>query len=276
MTVDDFLEAIGPVAAHTAAAYRSDLLMAERLVGKPLVTANEEDVQRLFQSFKGLKASTVRRRLLALRRYYSLAEARDLIEVDPTGNLEMPRVGKTVPAHLSPEQVDQLMGRLKPRSDREIRDYTLIKLLYYTGLRIGEAHELDLEDLLAENRQLRIRGRKTRLVPLNQTVYQALENWLDIRSRQRPQSTALFVSLGKGDRLSYGVIRQLVKDTLDKVGFGHVSPHQLRHTFATQLVVRGAPLEQISQLLGHSRIDTTVIYTKAQSAKLRNAVDLLG
>lgn len=276
MTLDEFIEAIGPVSGHTATAYRSDLAQVERFLKKPLVQACEAEMNCYFASLTSLKSSTVRRRLLSLRRFFALAEARDLVGLDPTGNLELPKTPRRVPGHLTPEEVDQLMAKLQPGSDRAIRDHTLIKLLYYTGLRIGEAQRLDLGDVDGDRRQLRIQGRKIRFVPLNQTIFQSIEAWLEVRSRQRPRSAALFVSFGKGERLSYGVMRQLVKESLVQAGFGHVSPHQLRHTFATQLVVRGAPLEQISQLLGHSRIDTTLIYTRIPAAQLRNAVDLLG
>ena len=93
------------------------------------------------------------------------------------------------------------------------------------------------------------------------------------------KSNALFVSLGRnhrGKRISYGATRQIVKSMLQAAGLGDYSPHKLRHTFATQLLDRGAPLEQISKLLGHSRLDTTLIYAQTEPGKLRSAVELLG
>ena len=124
------------------------------------------------------------------------------------------------------------------------------------------------------------KGNKERLIPVSQALMEVLETWLDVReSLKFVRTEALFVSLGRnhrGKRISYGGTRNIIKAILKNAGLGDFSPHKLRHTFATQLLDRGAPLEQISKLLGHSRLDTTLIYAQTEPGKLRSAVELLG
>lgn len=283
-TIDDFLNVLKQrrLSPHTLTAYASDLHLAEDFLDKPLIQARERELFRYMASLDHLKATTVRRRLIALHRFFDYAERQGYIKEDPSGNLAAPGLPQRLPKYLSDKETQRLFKSLPSEDVEDLRNMSILKLLYFTGMRIGEVQQLDVEHLQLETRQLLVRGKgdKERLIPVSQTLMEILEQWLEAREAMRfIKSDALFVSLGRnhrGKRISYGATRQIVKSMLQAAGLGDFSPHKLRHTFATQLLDRGAPLEQISKLLGHSRLDTTLIYAQTEPGKLRSAVELLG
>lgn len=283
-TIDDFLNVLKQrrLSKHTLTAYASDLQLAESYLEKPLITARERELFRYMASLDHLKATTVRRRLIALQRFFDYAERQGYIKEDPSGNLVAPGLPRRLPKYLSDKETQRLFKSLPQETTEDIRNMAILKLLYFTGMRIGEVQQLNVEHLQMDTRQLLVRGKgdKERLIPVSQTLMEVLEQWLEARAQLRfVKSEAFFVSLGRnhrGKRISYGATRHIVKHMLEAAGLGDYSPHKLRHTFATQLLDRGAPLEQISKLLGHSRLDTTLIYAQTEPGKLRSAVELLG
>lgn len=283
-TIEDFINVLRQrrLSAHTLTAYASDLQLIEEALGKPLIQARERELFRYMATLDHLKATTVRRRLIALKRFYDYAERQGYISEDPAGNLAAPGLPKRLPKYLSDKEVKRLFDSLPQTELEDLRNYTMLQLLYYTGMRIGEVQLLDVEHVLLDSRQLKVLGKgdKERLIPISQKLLDILEHWLRVRAELRfVRDQALFVSLGRnhrGERMSYGATRQIIKTLLTDAGLGDFSPHKLRHTFATQLLDRGAPLEQISKLLGHSRLDTTLIYAQTEPGKLRSAVELLG
>jgi len=282
--IQDFLDVLKQrrLSQHTLTAYASDLNLVEDYLQKPLVDARERELFRYMASLDHLKASTVRRRLIALKRFFDFAERQGYIQEDPSGNLSAPGLPKRLPKYLSDKEVQNLFEGLAAETPEEIRNLTMMKLLYYTGMRIGEVQQLNLDNILWDTKQLLVRGKgdKERLIPMSLKLEEVLTTWFTLRSEMNfVRSDAFFISLGRnhrGKRISYGALRQIVKSMLKEAGLGDYSPHKLRHTFATQLLDRGAPLEQISKLLGHSRLDTTLIYAQTEPGKLRSAVELLG
>lgn len=282
-TISDFLNLLRQrrLSRHTLTAYASDLRLVEEFLQKPLVQAREKELFAYMATLEPLKATTVRRRLIAIKRFYDYAERHGYIKEDPAGNLAAPGLPRRLPKYLSEKDVRNLLDSLSYADPKSIRNMAIIKLLFYTGMRIGEVQQLDLEHILWETRQLRVLGKgdKERLIPISQKLIYTLEEWVTVRqSLSYLRSEALFVSMGKnhrGERISYGALRQIVKIILKQAGLGAYSPHKLRHTFATQLLDKGAPLEQISKLLGHSRLDTTLIYAQTEPGKLRSTVELL-
>lgn len=283
-TIDDFIHLLRQrrLSVHTLVAYESDLKLVETFLKKPLLEAKEKELFRYVSTLQDLRATTVRRRLIALKRFFDYAERQGFIKEDPAGNLPSPSLPKRLPKYMSEREIKVLMSSLTYDNAETLRNMSIIKMLYYTGMRIGEVQQLNVEHIMWDNKQLLVLGKgdKERLIPLNQTLIYMLEEWLGVRnSLKYVRSPALFVSMGKnhrGKRISYGAIRHIVKTILKDAGLGNFSPHKLRHTFATQLLDRGAPLEQISKLLGHSRLDTTLIYAQTEPGKLRSAVELLG
>jgi len=283
-TIEDFLNHLRQrrLSQHTLTAYESDLNLVQEFLNKPLLEARERELFRYMATLDHLKASTVRRRLIALKRFFDYAERQGLLPEDPAGNLSAPGLPRRLPKYLSDKEVKRLLESLPYESHEDVRNMAIIKLLYYTGMRIGEVQQLNEEQILWDSRQLLVRGKgdKERLIPISQKLLEILEDWARIRTGLPfLKSSAFFVSLGRnhrGKQISYGAMRQIVKRILQQAGLGDFSPHKLRHTFATQLLDRGAPLEQISKLLGHSRLDTTLIYAQTEPGKLRTAVELLG
>ncbi len=283
-TIDDFLNILRQrrLSKHTLTAYESDLRLVEAFLEKPLIAVRERELFQYMATLESLKATTVRRRLIAIKRFYDYAERRGFVKDDPAGNLSAPSLPRRLPKYLSEKDVKNLLDTLSYEDPEAIRNMTMIKTLFYTGMRIGEMQMLDLEHILWDTRQLRVvgKGDKERLIPISQKLIYTLEEWVSLRSSlPYLKSEALFVSMGKnhkGARISYGAFRQIVKGLLKEAGLENYSPHKLRHTFATQLLDKGAPLEQISKLLGHSRLDTTLIYAQTEPGKLRSAVELLG
>lgn len=282
-SIEDFIHILKQrrLSQHTLTAYASDLKLVEEFLGKSLLHARERELFRYMATLEHLKASTVRRRLIAIKRFFDYAERHGHIKEDPAGNLSAPGLPKRLPKYLSEKEVKRLLESLPYESPEEIRNMAIIKLLYYTGMRIGEVQQLNEEHVLWEARQLLVLGKgdKERLIPISQKLMDVLEDWASVRnSLPFVKSPAFFTSLGRnhrGKRISYGAMRQIVKRILTQCGLGDYSPHKLRHTFATQLLDKGAPLEQISKLLGHSRLDTTLIYAQTEPGKLRSAVELL-
>lgn len=283
-TIEDFIHILRQrrLSQHTLIAYESDLRQVELFLNKPLLESRERDLFRYLSSIDHLKATTVRRRLIALKRFFDFAERQSYIHENPAGNLVAPGLPKRLPKYLSEKEMHKLLNSLPYEDHEDLRNMVIIKLLYYTGMRIGEVQMLNEENILWDSRQLLVRGKgdKERLIPINQKLMEMLENWAEVRvSLPFLKSPSFFISLGRnhrGKRISYGAMRQIVKRILQEAGLGDYSPHKLRHTFATQLLDKGAPLEQISKLLGHSRLDTTLIYAQTEPGKLRSAVELLG
>jgi len=266
---------------NTVLAYKADLDEIERFLQHPLIEATENEIRLYMQTHLHLKASTMRRRHIALRRFFITAERNNFIEDNPILNIDPPKQSKQIPKYMSQREIEFMFNILRDDSLLELRNTAIIKLLYYTGIRIGELQQLNVTDIYWDTFHLRIKGKgnKERLVPLSSAVVGILDAWIKARSSIKEVKTpALFVTLGKekhGERIEYGHLRRIVKHILKKAGLHNYSPHKLRHTFATQLLSRGAPLEQISKLLGHTRLDTTLIYAQTEPSKLRTTIELL-
>ncbi|PKL74259.1 MAG: hypothetical protein CVV27_21415, partial [Candidatus Melainabacteria bacterium HGW-Melainabacteria-1] len=208
-TIEDFLNILKQrrLSAHTLIAYASDLRLVEEFINKPLIDARERELFRYMASLDHLKATTVRRRLIAIKRFYDFAERQGYISEDPAGNLSAPGLPKRLPKYLSDKEVRRLLDGLPDASPEELRNMAIIKLLYYTGMRIGEVQQLNLEHILWDQRQLLVLGKgdKERLIPVSQKLLDVLESWVSMRgSLPFVTSPALFVSLGRnhrGDRI---------------------------------------------------------------------------
>jgi site-specific recombinase XerD len=269
---------------HTLLAARSDLSCVERFINKPLVQAKETDIRSYLRSIQQLKATTLRRRITILKGFFNFAERFDAIPEDPMGNIELPKLPQRLPIYLNQSEIQRLLNDLPTDSPTQIRDATLVKLLFFTGIRIGEAIRLNETDIDWEENQLKVigKGDKERLIPINSKLASVLHQWIQVRNTIKPiESPALFVSLGgprRGGRLSHDAMLLAVRGCFASIGIPpkKYSPHKLRHTCATELLRKGVPVEQISQILGHAKLDTTLIYAHTEPAKLRSALERLG
>jgi integrase/recombinase XerD len=257
-------------AANTLAAYRRDLDGAERLIGD-LATADREALARLTQGWAELAPSTVARKASALRQFYGFLLDEDLRGDDPSPALPRPTPRRPLPKILSHAEVEALFVRAELEAEAgkpgDVRLLALLELLYGSGLRATELVGLPLAAVPRDAPLLTVTGKgsQQRMVPVSRRARQALSRWLAVRPEG---GRYLFPSRGK--HLSRIRLFQLVKGLAGRAGIdpAKVSPHVLRHAFATHLLEGGADLRVLQTLLGHADIATTQIYTHVDAARL--------
>jgi site-specific recombinase XerD len=224
-------------------------------------------------SESGAVPSTTARKLASLRGLYDFLVRTDRVAQNPANLVASPKRASKLPRVLSSEQVAGLLERIPARTPLEKRDRAMLELAYSCGLRCEEIVNLDTGSVDFESEQLRVTGKggKQRLLPIGEPAQRALERYLaTARPRiERQPEPALFISV-RGRRLSPSdVTRRLDRWVKEAAIAGGVSPHSLRHSFATHLLEGGADLRTIQELLGHSSISTTQIYTRVDPGRLR-------
>ena len=271
--IDSFLAMLAAergAAANTLAAYRRDLEGAEELVGD-LAAADRPALGKLGQGWAALAPSTVARKASALRQFYGFLVDEGIREDDPSSALPRPAPRRPLPKILSHGEVEALFARAELEAESghpaAVRMLTLIELLYGSGLRATELVALPLASVPRDAPLLTVTGKgsQQRMVPVSTRARQALSRWLEIREAG---SKHLFPSRGK--HLTRVRLFQLVKGLAARAGIdpAKVSPHVLRHAFATHLLEGGADLRVLQTLLGHADIATTQIYTHVDAARL--------
>ena len=205
---------------------------------------------------------SIQRHLSSAKGFFKFLKKNLLIESSPFELVTAPKAANYLPEVLSPEDVSQLLN-FKPSDSLEIRDLAIIELMYSSGLRVSEAANVNLDDFEEEKSFLRVfgKGSKTRLVPIGRYAKDAIENWIIERAKFSNESNALFINL-KGTRLTVRSIQLRLKRIATKQGLPPVHPHMLRHSFATHMLESSGDLRTIQELLGHSSLSTTQIYTK--------------
>ena len=219
---------------------------------------------------KKLSKRTVSRKISALRSFFKHLLREGVVEINPTTPVSLPRVERKVPTCLEENQVTTLLAAPDSDSDRGCRDRAILELLYATGVRVSELTGLNMEDIDLTEGLVRVRGkgRKERLVPFGEHARVAISAYLEVRPRllvrARPGTTdgaGVFLNL-RGGRLSDRSIRRIIDGYISRVAVRlHISPHTLRHSFATHLLNAGADLRVIQELLGHTSLSTTQKYT---------------
>ncbi len=223
---------------------------------------------------RGISRRSQARALSAIRGLHRLLLAERIAPADPTDEVDAPRPGRRLPAPLSPEEVRCLLAAPDPRRAAGQRDRAMLELLYATGLRVSELVSLGLNQLDLESRVLLVRGKggRERLVPVGAPAAEAVARYLaGARERllKRKRSRDLFVT-PRGGRMTRQGFARLLDRTARAAGLGRrVSPHALRHSFATHLLAGGADLRSLQAMLGHADISTTQIYTHVEPTQLR-------
>jgi site-specific recombinase XerD len=225
-----------------------------------------------------LSKPTIARKLAAIRTFYRYMVEREELDANPADLLSSPRQSRRLPRSLKREDVATLLDRIPARSPLELRDRALFELAYSCGLRCEEIVNLDLDSVDFDGEELRIlgKGSKTRVVPVGEPAQRSLERYL---ARGRPSldqagdEPALFVSKS-GRRLGPSDVRRRLQAWIRHAGLASgISPHSLRHSFATHLLEGGADLRTIQELLGHASVSTTQVYTWVESRRLRKQYD---
>lgn len=257
-------------AANTLAAYRRDLEGAEEAIGN-LDRAERSDLLKLGSAWSSLAPSSVARKSSALRQFYGFLVDEGLRKDDPSSALPRPAARRPLPRILSHQEVDRLFDQAEQESEggrpEAIRLLTLLELLYGSGLRASELVSLPLSAVPRDAPFLTIMGKggQARMVPVSQRAVLVLAKWLEVRP---DDGRYLFPSRGK--HLSRVRLFQLLRELAVRSGLDpqKLSPHVLRHAFATHLLEGGADLRVLQTLLGHADIATTQIYTHVDAARL--------
>ena len=268
--------------ANSLAAYQADLerfaaFTARECTGHiPDLEALRRYVDSLYQA--GLGSRSVARHLSALRGLYAFLVRESRLETDPTEHLGAPRQWQTIPKFLNLQEIERISGSPDENRPAGLRDHAMIELLYATGLRVSELCNLGVADLNLELGVLRAtgKGRKQRMVPAGKPALAAVRAWLETGRpailKGRP-SKYLFVT-GRGGPMTRQGFWKLLRAHGRKAGvFDHVTPHTIRHSFATHLLEGGADLRSVQTMLGHADISTTQIYTHVMRSRLRKTVD---
>ena len=269
------------LAANTIAAYDRDLTSAGLALSPKtnLINANANDLRQVLKHWAGdLTAKTVARKLSALRQFMIFLVAEGIRGDDPSQYLDAPKQPKSLPKSLGEQEVAALLTTAgQDQSPQGVMIMAMLELLYGAGLRVSEMTQLEAAVFNRRNDHITIRGKggKDRVVMLTHAALDAVEAWLHIRDQNPDGVTTrfLFPSPKTPDQpISrvevYGLIRQLGVDA----GVGAVTPHMLRHSFATHMLNRGADLRSLQVLLGHADISTTEIYTKTRDDRLSGLV----
>jgi integrase/recombinase XerC/integrase/recombinase XerD len=226
-------------------------------------------------SERGISKSSVARKLAAIRAFYRVLLERGHIDASPADLVSSPKRDDYLPAVLKPGETADLLGAMPASTPLQLRDRAMFELCYAAGLRAEEIVMLDVSSLDADAEELRVEGKggRTRVLPAGEPAWRALESYLE---RGRPAlatgaDPALFISKS-GLRLSTSDVRRRLQGAVRRVAVrAGVTPHTLRHSFATHLLEGGADLRVIQELLGHASISTTQTYTRVESARLKSA-----
>jgi integrase/recombinase XerC len=263
--------------AHTVRAYGQDLEQfrehLEATIGRP---PRPQDVDHLLiRSFlarlheAGVAKVSAARKLASLRTFFRYLCREGVLARNPARAMLSPRIERRVPAHLDEAEVAGLLD-VPGDHDAAVRARAILELLYATGVRCGELVGLDVPDVDLSARMVRVlgKGRKERVVPFGTRAQAALVAYLDVRAGHNPRSEALFLN-AKGGRLTDRSVRYLMADRVRRVALARkLSPHALRHSFATHLLERGADLRAIQELLGHASLSTTQRYTHVNARQI--------
>ena len=290
--LDVFIDKLGVqrrLSDHTLRAYRTDVGQLAAFLdsrGTDLIEAGAADLRAFLASRHGqLSARSLGRKLAAIRTFYRFCLETKLIDASPAERIASPVVEKRLPKFLDRDEITALLSALDSESDLGLRDRALLELLYATGLRVSELTGLDLAMFDRRARTVRVigKGDKERLVPFGSKAAEAVDRYLPARGQllarsknrasSKPAPEALFLNRF-GGRLSARSVRRRLRRAIIKAGIlRDLSPHALRHSFATHLLQAGADLRVIQELLGHATLSVTQIYTHVDMEKLIEVYD---
>ncbi|WP_313573911.1 site-specific tyrosine recombinase XerD [Brevundimonas sp.] len=286
--IEAFLEMMAverDASPHTLSAYGRDLADAETWLGDAggLMSAPQEALEAWFAdlSRRGLSAATAARRRASVRQFYRFALGEGWRTDDPSRRLDAPKQGRSLPKTLSRDEIEALLTAAGAAdSTAGLRLIALVEMAYASGLRVSELLALKVEAVRRDPAYLIVRGKggKERLAPLNTAAREAIMAWLSARDAARkpntPDSAWLFPSYGKSGHLTPRRFAQLLDQAAlaANIDPARVSPHVLRHAFATHLLEGGADLRVVQTLLGHADISTTQIYTHVATDRLSQVV----
>lgn len=274
----DYLTVEKGLARNSLSSYATDLRQFGRYLADKGIDIESVDrlaIVRYFQSLRsaGIAARSVARALAAIRGMFRFLVAERHLKKDPTENLENPKVWTTLPKSILPEEVEALLRAPDPSTAEGLRDRAMLELLYATGLRVSELIRVRIDDLVMDAGFLRTigKGSKERIVPFGDTARDAIVRYIETGRPEydRFGDPHLFLSRRGRPMSRQSFWMKIVKHARTAGIRAHISPHVLRHSFATHLLENGADLRSVQMMLGHSDISTTQIYTHVSRARLQ-------
>ena len=271
--IDVFLEALAAEkgrSKNTLVSYANDLRAADAVISGGLTSATEQDIQKYLGSLDA-RPTSIARKASALRGFYKFLMLEKIIHENPAANLELPKRPKSLPKLLSAEEIELLLSSAGDiRTSVRLR--AMIELLYASGLRVSELCELPMTAILGDRLLIHGKGAKERIVPMHDAAIAALNKWLNLRDAE--DSKYVFPSHSTSGHITRDGFFKLLKKcaVLSGIEPARVTPHVLRHSFASHLLAHGANLRAIQTMLGHEDISTTQIYTHVLPEKLQQVV----
>ena len=266
---------------NTVQSYRRDLVKMQKFFESNGVT-NVKDVNTtivrsyvLYMENENMSSATVSRSIASIRSFFMYLLENGKINGNPTEGIKPPKVEKKAPETLSIEEVNLLLEQPSGDTPKEIRDKAMLELLYATGLRVSELISLKVSDVNLSLSYIECHDRtKSRIIPIENAAKHALDRYInDVRPSMCGDSEYLFTNV-KGDEMSRQGFWKIIKAYAKKAGINKdITPHMIRHSFASHMVNNGADLVSLQEMLGHSDISTTQIYLKGKSSKLKEVYD---
>ena len=280
--VDPFLshlEVVRHLSPYTVSGYRRDLDSFFAFL-KEKHDSREEIQDHQVRGFvaqerrRGLSARSIQRALSSIRSFFNYLLDEEVVETNPAANISSPKSAQLLPKALDTDLVKRLLD-FKPQGDIEIRDKAMVELLYSSGLRLSELCGLNMDSISVKERSCRVvgKGNKTRDLPVGEKAIQSLRDWLLVRKNiSTDTNKALFLNKN-GKRISTRSVQLRLERLSKKRGLPMVNPHMLRHSFASHILESSGDLRAVQEMLGHSDIGTTQIYTKLDFQHLSKVYD---
>jgi integrase/recombinase XerD len=262
---------------NTLVAYENDLQKLSRFAkdrGKDLLSLEREDVKEFIKHLheSGLEAKSIGRTLVTVRNLYKFLLLDGYLKRDPSVNIETPKSWQSLPKFLIREEVERLLESPDTTTQNGLRDKAMLEVLYATGVRVSELVALKINDLNLDLGLLTTlgKGSKERTIPVGKSAVGWIIKYLPLRHKLLGNQTSpyLFIT-AKGQAITRQGFWKIIVDYGDKAKIGHITPHLLRHSFATHLLENGADLRSVQIMLGHSDISTTQIYTHVTNERLK-------
>ena len=264
----NFISQVKNLSNNTANSYLRDLKKFSDFVEKLNISKYSEITDDICSAWigdlftKNINPRSIQRHISSAKGFFKFLKKNNVVNSSPFELITAPKTPNNLPEVLSPEDVEQLLN-FKPTSVVETRDLAIIELIYSSGLRVSETVSIDLNDFEEDMSFLRIlgKGSKTRLVPVGKYAKSAINEWLIKRNKIINSTNALFLN-SRGKRISIRSVQLRLRKMALKQGLAPIHPHMLRHSFATHMLESSGDLRTIQELLGHSSLSTTQIYTK--------------
>lgn len=258
---------------NTVSAYMNDLNKYEEFLKKDILKSDTEDLEKYLKYIKNLESTTVAHKITSIKSYFNYNIKRGIVSVNPADKVSRPKLTKHLPDYLTEEEVGKLLD-VEVKSPYDYRNKTILELLYSSGIRISELVNIKTPNYDSEECLIRIMGKgsKERIVPLGDYAVNIMNDYMNnYRPLINKKHTDYVFINNRGDKISRQFIFKVIKKEALKKGIKKdISPHTLRHTFATHLLKNGADLRIIQELLGHENISTTQIYTHVTNNKLKS------